>query len=237
MSFTIFIVLIVVLGLIPSFAWLIFYLHEDFKHPQPKKLILTAFLIGAAVTFLVLPVEITFNNQFAAIGVAANSLRSFMGLAAIEEVFKFFAAYFFIHKLRQFDEPLDAMIYPITVSLGFAAVENISTLFQVAHGTIFSISIIESLALRFAGATLLHTLASGIAGYYWGWTFFHPRRQWLLIFSGLGVATLLHAIFNYLIITTGPAGFAIVFVVLIAFFLLSDFEKFRKVDVKSVIAT
>ncbi len=237
MPLIIFIVSIVVLGLIPSFAWLIFYLHEDFKHHQPKRLILTAFLIGAAVTFIVLPVEIALNNHFAAVGVVSNSFQSFTGLAAIEELFKFFAAYFFIHKLRQFDEPLDAMIYPITVALGFAAVENIATLFQVAHGTIFNVSIIESLTLRFAGATLLHSLASGLAGYYWGWSFFHPRRKWLLIAGGLGVATVLHAVFNYLIIKTGPAGLAIGFVVFVSFFLLSDFEKFKKVDVKPAPAT
>jgi len=45
------------------------------------------------------------------------------------------------------------------------------------------------------------------------------------------IATVLHAIFNYLIIKTGPATLAIVYVVFAALFLLGDFEKLKKEDI------
>jgi uncharacterized membrane protein len=41
------------------------------------------------------------------------------------------------------------------------------------------------------------------------------------------IASLLHSVFNYLILTTGPATWALAFVVIIAFFVLIDFEELR----------
>ncbi len=230
---------IIVIGLIPSFSWLVFYLREDFKHPEPKKLITLAFILGGLVTFAVLPVQIWLNKLLPNLGIEGYSLISFLVLGAVEEIFKFLAVYLFIHKLKAFDEPLDAMIYMITAALGFAAVENIAALYQAADGTIFNIAVLQSLILRFVGATLLHTLTSGLLGYYWslafvrGWGKFilvHAREN-LPILRGFFIATVLHAIFNYLIITTGPTTVPIVFVVFVAFFVLNDFEKLKKSDI------
>ena len=38
--------LIIILGLLPGFAWLLFYLKEDL-HPEPKKMLAKVFLVGA----------------------------------------------------------------------------------------------------------------------------------------------------------------------------------------------
>jgi protease PrsW len=232
------IVFLVVLGLIPSFAWLVFYLREDIKHPEPKKLILFTFLLGAAVTFVVLPIQVFTNSLLSSIGVQGYGAISFAVLGFIEEFAKFFVIYLFIHKRKEFDEPLHAMIYMIVAALGFAAVENIASLIQVSQGSIFNVAILQSISLRFVGATLLHALASGMLGYFWGKAFIRGatgfrlshRREWGFIIKGLLIATVLHALFNYLIITTGPATVAVAYVVLVAFFLLNDFEKYKKED-------
>src|SRR3989338_4066253 len=98
--------LLVLLGLLPSVAWLIFYAREDTRHPVPLKMIVLAFILGGIVTFLVLPVQLALNRQLPLIGIAGYSLISFLILGAIEEIFKFAAVYFFIHKRREFDEPM-----------------------------------------------------------------------------------------------------------------------------------
>ena len=231
--------LLVLLGLLPSVAWLIFYAREDTRHPVPLRMIVLAFILGGIVTFLVLPVQLALNRQLPLIGIAGYSLVSFLILGAIEEIFKFAAVYFFIHKRREFDEPMHAMIYMITAALGFAAVENVASVFQAADGSLFNIAILEALVLRFVGATLLHSLTSGLVGYYWGLNFLkqggafilHHERELKPLLKGLVFASLLHAAFNYLIIETGPATFAIVFLVFVAFFILNDFEKFKKEDI------
>src|SRR3989338_3324081 len=81
----------IILGLLTSFAWLVFYLEED-PHPEPKPLIFETFLAGAGSTLIVLGVQYLFNDFVQPYGIAQYSLLSFFGLAAIEELFKFLAA-------------------------------------------------------------------------------------------------------------------------------------------------
>ena len=222
---------VIVLGLAPSFTWLVFYLHEHFRHPEPKRLIFATFLAGVGSTFAVLPVQVFLNRRLLELGVGSYTFPAFVVLAATEELFKFLAVYFFIHKNRAFREPLDAMIYMITGALGFAAVENIALLQQSYGGAaILDLSILEQVSLRFIGATLLHSLASGLVGYYWGLAFLQPQRARWHLAEGLLIASVLHAVFNYLIIKNGPAGLAIIFLIFVGFFVLNDFEKFKKVD-------
>ncbi len=226
------------LGLIPSFSWLVFYANEDKRHPEPKKILALSFIAGAVVTFFVLPIQVYIIDRIGSYGIDKYSFPSFLFLAGIEEIFKFLAVYAVIHKRKEFDEPLHAMIYMIASGLGFAAAENIASLFQVSGGNPLSVNVIQTIILRFMGATLLHSLACGLVGYYWGLAFtkdgqgfiLSHKREAFLIFKGIILATLLHAIFNYFIITTGPATLAIVFVVMVSFFVLGDFEKFKKTD-------
>ncbi len=209
-----------ILGLLPSIAWLIFYLSED-KNPEPKKTLFLAFLAGSITTFVVLTVQI-FANKFAInIGIQEHSPVSFFILGGLEELFKFGAVYWVISKRPEFDEPIDAMIYMITAALGFAAVENISAAYSASLPTA-----LETTTLRFFGATLLHTLCSGLVGYYWAKSILNNKKN-ILIF-GLTLAALLHAIFNYLIIKYEPVIVPTIFLIVFALFILHDFEKLKK---------
>lgn len=211
----------IILGLLPSFAWLIFYLEED-PHPEPKKLIFETFLAGALITFIVLGVQSFSNNILSGNGIAPYSILSFLALGAIEEIFKFYAAYLVIedHE-KDFDEPVDAMIYLIVAALGFAAVENIAAVFNAKEIAL------ETTTLRFIGATLLHTTSSGLLGYYWARSIIEKKRK--LLFFGILSATLLHTIFNYLIIRFEPATIPTAFLIISALFILYDFEKLKHI--------
>ncbi|MDP3729503.1 MAG: PrsW family glutamic-type intramembrane protease [bacterium] len=210
-----------ILGLLPSFAWLIFYLEED-PHPEPREAIFHIFLAGALSTFLVLGLQILFNDWADGIGIFKFSFLSFVALAAIEEFFKFGAARVALIKHRtDFDEPVDAMIYPIIAALGFAAVENVAAAFK--SGPI----LFETTTLRFIGATLVHTLSSGVFGYYWAQSIIHHKRSLLLV--GFMAATLLHTVFNFLIMRYEPQLIPTVFLVFAALFILYDFEKLKHI--------
>ncbi|MDO8430072.1 MAG: PrsW family glutamic-type intramembrane protease [bacterium] len=209
-----------VIGLIPGFAWLIFYLEED-PHPEPKKLIFETFLAGGLITFLVLGVQTAFNNWANSEGIAQYSFLSFLFLAAIEEFFKFGAARLVIddHK-NELDEPVDAMIYLIVAALGFATIENIGAIYH-AKDLIF-----ETATLRFIGATLLHTLSSGLFGYYWAKSLI--KGKYHLLLTGFALATLLHTLFNFLILRFEPAAIPTAFLMVFAVFVLYDFEKLKR---------
>ena len=208
-----------IIGLIPSFAWLIFYLKED-PHPEPKKLIFQTFLAGAFSTTIVLAAQTLFNNWAQPRGIGAYTLISFLALSAIEEFFKFGAARIVIDKHpRDFDEPVDAMIYIIVAALGFAAVENVAAAFKSSNIAF------ETTTLRFIGATLLHTLSSGLLGYYWARSIIHDKKS--LLFTGFALATVLHTAFNFLIIRFEPATVPTIFLIIAALFILYDFEKLK----------
>ena len=225
------VVVSILLGFIPSIAWLSFYLHEDFRHPEPRALVALTFVLGGIATFLVLPVQLFFHDIFAQINLSSFSFAAFLVSAATEELFKFGMVYLFVRKTTSFNyEPIHPMVYMTTVALGFAAVENIGTLFRASDGSLLNSVVLETTVLRFIGATLLHSLASGTIGYYWGKSMALGRSAWRYLLFGIIAATVLHALFNYLIIKTGPVSLTIPLLIAAAFFILNDFELLKKYE-------
>jgi len=222
------------LGLLPSIVWMIFFLQEDRLKPEPRHLLVNVFLVGAVMIVPAYLIQLGFNKYVGPlIGIREYTLVSFLLLGGLEEILKFLAAYFTIHKKREFDEPIDAMIYMITAALGFAAVEDISSALS-GIGKTGELGTLPAVTLRFIGATLLHALASGTIGYFWGKALATVKHDFLKqISKGLILATLLHAIFNYLILRTGPAGWAIIFLIFVAFFIFQDFEKLKHKQIQT----
>lgn len=217
--------LAVILGLLPSAAWLVFFLHEDSEYPEPKRLIAYVFFLGAAITFFVLQVQVAANKILTGFGAEQWSAVSIFTLAAIEEIAKFFVVYFAIRRHREFDEPIDPMIYMIVGALGFASVENVASAIKVPNS-------FELMTLRFVGATLLHSLSSGLIGYWWSLSI-NRRGNRLDRFQNLAIgfacAIGAHGIFNVLIIKYGPGVFVSLLLIFIAFFILNDFEKLKAI--------
>lgn len=207
-----------ILGLVPSLIWLCFYLRKD-VHPEPKGIIVQVFFLGMLSSILAAVLEsiptLFFVSQKISLGFLPQTLTrifssrqgkflfSFSGIALIEESLKYLVVKIRVLKDSEFDEPLDAMIYMITAALGFAALENILIFLSPK---VFFLSTTESLSLagwRFAFATFLHALCSGIIGYFLGLLFFKTRKRTGLILFGLGLATLLHGLYNFSIMVIG----------------------------------
>lgn len=225
----------IVVALVPALVWLLFFLKEDI-HPEPQKLIIYTFTVGALVSIPVLAIQLIFQALVPSF-IVASAIILIIGLALIEEVFKFLAAYWSVNENPNFDEPIDAMIYMIAAGLGFATVENIFIIINtinVAGGSALG-SAISTLSLRFVGATLLHTLTSGLIGYYWA---VGRTKNSIIkpISFGLGLATIIHAIFNYLILRFQDSNllYPSLFLMLAAFFILNDFEKLKIQEEKTL---
>jgi protease PrsW len=212
------------LGFLPGIVWLFFFLQEDSKRAEPKRLIASTFLWGGAATFVVLPIQIAAKYLLLAGGVMDGNAFHVFILAAIEELLKFAAVYFWISGRKEFDEPIDAMVYMVVASLGFATVENVATVLRATSAP-------ELLTLRFIGATLLHSLASGIVGYYWARGIIR-RKVLAYVLGGLFAASLFHAVFNYLMVVWGPSLRVTGLLILLAFMVLRDFEELKKPSVE-----
>lgn len=219
---------LVIVALLPGFIWLVFFLKED-VHPEPKRLIASTFLVGALASVPVLAIEMLYQDF-----VGENRFwLVLLGLALIEETFKFCAAWLAVHASPEFDEPIDAMVYMIAAALGFATVENLFVMLDVV-GSAQSLAVgatVQTLLLRFVGATLLHTLTAGLIGYYWALGKLRNAVASLLPL-GIALATVVHIIFNYLIFAFEGSNLFVpsLFLLVAAFFVLNDFEKLKRVN-------
>ena len=232
----------IALSFLPPVAWLLFYLHED-RHPEPKELIVFTFIAGIIAAFMTVAVELLFfgspsqgmaNLPCGLFCLLAPRVLRFLpfvlvGIAFIEECFKYAAVRFSVLKRPELDEPVDAMIYMVTASLGFAAIENVLFLIPAFESGFYNG--FELTASRFLGANLLHALTSGIMGYALARHLFSPWRRHAVGF-GLIVATALHALFNYFIIIKDAVPGALILVILLlimmAITVFVDFERLNQ---------
>ena len=211
-------------GILPALLWLLFFLREDKKHPEPRHLIFFTFLAGMVTVFFVRPVE-----QFAYSFLQGSVL--FLAWSFIEEVFKYWAAFVVVLWQSAVDEPLDPLIYMITVALGFAAMETtLFLLYPFLSGNITEALITRN--FRLMGAALLHTLSSAMIGGALALSFYYRslfKRLFLVV--GIVFAVLLHTTFNLLIMNSSGAQilltFSIVWFGIIFLFLL--FEKIKRI--------
>src|SRR3989338_3955608 len=185
-------------GILPALIWLAFWLREDYKHPEPRGLILRTFILGMGAVILVLPFQKAVDNLLPGMTVAA-----IFWWVIFEEVFKFIAAYFGGLKSVEDNEPIDPIIYMITAALGFVALENTLFLFGPLIGEDALKSVITG-NLRFIGASLLHVVSSGIIGFSLAFSFYKPRKTSIIsTFIVLILAIIFHTGFNLAIIHWG----------------------------------
>jgi len=211
-------------GLLPALLWLWFWLKEDKARPEPKGLILLSFVVGMIAVVFALPLE-----KLTAAYLAGTLVLVLW--AAIEELLKYGAAYLSVLRRKEMDEPIDAVIYMITIALGFAALEN--TLFLLNPLT--DGNIIESILtgnLRFLGATLLHTLSSATIGVAMALSFYKSKRlKWIYTTAGVILAIALHSLFNFFIMKSNGEKALVVFIAvwLGIILLLLFFEKIKRI--------
>ena len=213
-------------GLLPSFIWLYFLLKEDAQHPEPKKLIVLAFVAGIIAVPLALPLE-----HYAKASLHAD-FPILIAWATVEETLKYILAAALILWRRAVDEAPDYVIYMITVALGFAAAENMLFLLAPLSDGAIASSIFTG-DLRFLGSTLLHVVASAAIGFAFAFsTRFSLRARTAAAALGLILAIVLHTAFNTLIMRPGAsaalAAFFLVWMVAVIFFAAFEVLKYFK---------
>lgn len=236
--------LYILFGILPSLIWLFYYLKKDL-HPEPKSMILEVFLYGALATIPVFFLQTQLSGLLKHLGlftflgefpIIINILKWFLIIALTEEILKYFVVRLTVFKNYELDEPLDIILYMIIAALGFATVENILYLFSPMYNNLPFSSIVKATItisfIRFIGATLLHTLCSGLLGYFLAMSFFETRKRLQLTVIGISIAVFLHGLYNFSIITLeSPMNFVIPAAIIIglATFLIKSFDKVKKI--------
>ena len=113
------------LTVLPPILILLFVIKSD-KFPEPTMTLIITFILGALSTEIAGYLNSIFEFQLKQTAIA------FASAGVTEEPLKFLILYLFFSKRKEFNEPMDGIVYAVCISLGFATVENISSfpLFQ-----------------------------------------------------------------------------------------------------------
>lgn len=173
-----------------------FYLRDRFDR-EPLPHLLAAYLLGALAYFTALGLGVASDAWVSAEwlqtgGEGARLFEAFVLTGLFEELTKWVVLVGAIYHWREFDEPLDGLIYGVTVALGFATVENLVYLDS------------RGLAIAWQRAVFAvpaHALFGGAMGHYAGRAKFidrhRPARLWLDRALCLGLPTTFHGAYDF----------------------------------------
>ncbi|MGG3842303.1 glutamic-type intramembrane protease PrsW [Anoxybacillus kestanbolensis] len=177
-------------GIAPGLALLSYFYLKDEYETEPLSLVLRMFLYGMFLVFPlmfiqhVLKVEHMLPNAF---------VEAFLSTSLLEEFFKWFVFYYAIYDHREFNEPYDGIVYGVSVSLGFATLENILYLF--ANGVEFAVT-------RALLPVSSHALFGVIMGFYLGKAKFGlPEKEKNYIWLSFLLPFVFHGIYDYILLT------------------------------------
>lgn len=182
----------------PVWALLTFFYVRDRYDKEPRLLLVQLFVRGMLVTLLAAALSLA-GIQLLSAFLPTNSwpyllIENFVLVALVEEYLKYFVVWRGVYFHPAFNEPYDGMLYAITASLGFAALENI---LYVAQGGL-QVAVMRAL-LSVPG----HALFAAAMGYFIGKAKFAKTEDKTKAYlkRALIVPVLLHGIYDLLLST------------------------------------
>ena len=181
---------------IPAVLWLGFFYLMDRHEPEPKQLVAGVCVLGALIAA---PLADFVQSQVVPpVPLAVQGLSPFSpdrvlhamliaGLA--QEMCKYAVVRYTIYMSREFDEPMDGIVYMMACGTGFAVWVNYHRLSGQHHQIYLSIGAAQAVV-----TTLAHASFAGVLGYVLGRAKFSrrsaPVRGILLMIGLLGAAAL-----------------------------------------------
>lgn len=185
--------------LVGSFFWLMFVRKRDKHDPEPMHALVYVIIVGGAASTLLALIGNHYLDSVSALKfsqVLANTanlaledvLSLFMPSALIEELCKYTVAFFIIRDCKHVNEPVDGIIYAITVGLGFSLFENLLYAQQFGGGIVLP---------RLLFAVPLHMATAAIWGIYFAKALIQNRPfRYFSAFPLMLLAVVLHGFWN-----------------------------------------
>jgi protease PrsW len=176
-----------------------YYIFKMDKYEQEPRLhLFICFLLGVFCTLPALNME-TLGKRLVSSD-PHNLIRTFIFatliIALTEEILKFFSLMLYAFPRKAFNEPMDGIVYSTMISMGFATMENIMYV-QGNPNDGFGIALARAFT-----AVPAHGLFALSMGYFVGKAKSAelPTDKLNFGLQGLGVAVLLHGIYDFLLI-------------------------------------
>ncbi len=201
------------IALAPGLFWVWYFYKKDKYEPEPKKLIIITFILGMISTIpagilnsLLMPFSID------EAGILLLFLGAFFVIGPVEEISKYLAMRVYALKSKEFNEPIDAMLYSVVAALGFATFENFLYISQYGASLIL---------MRAITGCLGHAGFSGIVGYYVGKAKFSSPKNNSLVYKGLAIAAFSHGLFDFVLFTQTILAFLFLPILIILVYFLT----------------
>jgi len=184
---------------LPVVFWAAYHLHADRHLPEPPLHLALAFLLGVGSFFLGLLAYRALGVvglRFDAFELARTDLPGLfayavLAIGVIEESVKMIPFLLVVLRFKEFDEPIDGIIYASFIALGFSAVENW-----------LYVPYLDSAAAYARGfvAPVLHIVFASIWGYYIGRAWLCRRRFVATVIGSLALTAFLHGVYDFAVL-------------------------------------
>ncbi len=150
--------------ILPSILIISFFVYSDkFKEPQGE--IIKVFLYGILITIPAFFLNTVISEFFYSnTRVSPGLITSFLTAAPVEEGLKLLVLYHLVYKMKDFNESIDGIVYGVTVSLGFATLENFYYVYMLADH--FNTTSMYLAVVRSFSAVPAHAVFGVFMGYF-----------------------------------------------------------------------
>ena len=178
---------------------IVWYFHRRDAYPEPGRVLWATFFLGVLTVAPVVAVELGIGALIAGAPnvVCRGALDAFFGASAPEEAFKLLVLLGYSYRHREFNEPMDGIVYGVVASLGFATLENVLYVFQGGTGVA---------VMRALTSVPSHAGEGAIMGYFVGVARFAARGRGYLIFKGFAAAFILHGVYDFPLLSMSAAA-------------------------------
>ena len=201
-------------SILPGVLWVAYFRSKDVYDPEPTGLLVRTFLTGALMIIPAGIIEAPFRRIILnPPSLGALLLTSIFAVGFVEEYLKYWVVRRLVYSHDEFNEPVDGVVYALTAGLGFAAFENV--LYTMSYGLSVGIT-------RGVVTSIVHASFSGIIGFAMGTAKFAPESvREITIWRSIVTASVLHGLYDFLLITEMMSFPLLVGVVLFHFGILS----------------
>ena len=181
--------------------WLIYFNLKDRLQPEPRRLLVVSFLLGGLAALLGLAGYRLAESLGAPLdpGITTSSVLIYclVLVGPIEEGAKFLIARAVVFRWRQFDEPIDGLIYSSGVAVGFAGVESLLYLPHID----WPHQLARALASPLTHSLFAASWGCGISRARFGGGSRLSRFSWQAV--PLALSMMLHGLYDFLLIGMG----------------------------------
>jgi RsiW-degrading membrane proteinase PrsW (M82 family) len=194
-----------VVPMLPGVIWLWLIYRTDWYEPEPKRLVLATYALGVVAILPAFAGErlagmlypfLTYIDRAVTTGASAawpTAVGCFLVIGPCEELAKFLAVRLFVYRNKEFNEPLDGIIYAAAAALGFASLENVLYVIDWHTGRVQW----GALGVRSLLALPGHVIFATTWGYALGRQKFNARYH---VWPWVALAALLHGLYDFLLI-------------------------------------